>query len=85
MAYFADWDFTPSWVYNNTGILAQTKAKIGTKEIIPGLDVWWSNAEYHQIYAGIRSQLPEIQNLSFFLYGKWTDNDLKKIDNRRSW
>lgn len=85
MAYFADWDFEPSWVYNNTGILAQTKTKIGTKEIIPGLDVWWSNAEYHQIYAGIRNQQSEVQNLSFFLYGKWTDNDLKKIDNRRSW
>ncbi len=85
MAYFADWDFQPSWVYNSTGILAQTKAKIGGKEIIPGLDVWWSNAQYHEIYAGIRNQLPEIQNLSFFLYGKWTDNDLKKIDNRRSW
>ncbi|BBH23655.1 hypothetical protein Back11_50000 [Paenibacillus baekrokdamisoli] len=85
MAYFADWGFTPSWVYNNTGILAQTKTKIGTKEIIPGLDVWWSDAEYHEIYAGIRSKFPEIQNLSFFLYGKWTDSQLKKIDSRRSW
>lgn len=85
MAYFADWEFEPSWVYNDTGVLAQSKAKIGTKEVIPGLDVWWSNAEYHEIYAGIRNELPEIQNLSFFLYGKWTDNDLKKIDNRRSW
>jgi len=85
MAYFADWGFTPSWVYDGTGILSQTRAKIGDKEIIPGLDVWWSNAEYHQIYAGIRSQQPEVQNLAFFLYGKWTDNDLKKIDNRKNW
>ncbi|SFB49550.1 Glycosyl hydrolase-like 10 [Cohnella sp. OV330] len=85
MAYFADWGFTPSWVYDGTGILSQARAKIGDKEIIPGLDVWWTNAEYHQIYAGIRSQQPEVQNLAFFLYGKWTDNDLKKIDNRKNW
>ncbi len=85
MAYFADWGFDPSWVYNGTGILAQTRSKVGDKEIIPGLDVWWTNAQYHQIYSDIRSQRPEIQNLAFFLYGKWTDNDLKKIDNRRDW
>lgn len=85
MAYFADWGFDPDWVYNGTGILAQTRSKVGDKEIIPGLDVWWTNAQYRQIYSGIRSQRPEIQNLAFFLYGKWTDNDLKKIDNRRNW
>jgi len=85
MAYFADWGFDPDWVYNGTGILAQTRSKVGDKEIIPGLDVWWTNAQYRQIYSGIRSQRPEIQDLAFFLYGKWTDNDLKKIDNRRNW
>ncbi|WP_217592489.1 family 10 glycosylhydrolase [Cohnella sp. GbtcB17] len=85
MAYFADWGFMPSWVYDAAGILSQTRAKIGDKEIIPGLDVWWSNAEYRQIYAGIRSEQPEVQNLAFFLYGKWTDNDLKKIDSRKNW
>lgn len=85
MAYFADWGFDPDWVYNGTGILAQTRSKVGDKEIIPGLDVWWTNAQYRQIYSGIRSQRPEIQNLAFFLYGKWMDNDLKKIDNRRNW
>ncbi|MBB6694678.1 family 10 glycosylhydrolase [Cohnella xylanilytica] len=85
MAYFADWGFDPSWVYNGTGILAQTRSKVGDKEIIPGLDVWWTNAQYHQIYSGIRTQQAEVQNLAFFLYGKWTDNDLKKIDNRKNW
>lgn len=85
MAYFADWGFTPAWVYNNTGILSQTKSKIGSKEIIPAFDVSWTNPQYHEIYTGIRQNFPEIQNLSYFLYGKWTDVQLKKIDGRRSW
>lgn len=85
MAYFDDWEFPPSWVYDETGILSQTKQKIGNTEIIATLDTDWTNAQYHNVHQGIRANFPEITNLSFFVYGKWTDNDLKKIDNRTGW
>lgn len=83
MSYFADWGFQPDWIYNNTGITAQTKVKVGSKEIISVFDISWTDNQYHEIYSGLRANYPEINNLSYFGYGKWTDNDLKKIDTRR--
>ncbi|BFH64508.1 hypothetical protein PAJ34TS1_51000 [Paenibacillus azoreducens] len=85
MAYFDDWDFPPSWVYDDTGILSQTRQKTGGAEIIATLDTDWTDAQYHNVHQGIRANFPEISNLGFFVYGKWTDNEMKKINNRASW
>ncbi|MBE9912505.1 family 10 glycosylhydrolase [Paenibacillus donghaensis] len=85
MAYFDDWDFPPSWVYDATGILSQTRQKTGGAEIIATLDTDWTDAQYHNVHQGIRANFPEISNLAFFVYGKWTDNEMKKINNRASW
>lgn len=85
MAYFDDWEFPQSWVYDQNGILSQTRQKIGNTEIIAALDTDWTNAQYHNVQQGIRTNFPDISNLSFFLYGKWTDNEMKKINDRASW
>ncbi|GGF99008.1 hypothetical protein GCM10010912_49730 [Paenibacillus albidus] len=85
MAYFDDWDFPQSWVYDSEGILSQTRQKIGNAEIIAALDTDWTDAQYHDVHQGIRSSFPDISNLAFFVYGKWTNNDMKNINKRASW
>lgn len=83
MAYFADWGYTSSWVYNTC--IATTKAKVGSKSIIPGFDISWTNTQYHDIYSNIRTKYPEINTFAYFVYGQWTSTIMKKIDSRRLW
>jgi len=83
MAYFRDWGFDLEWVYDeNAGILADTRNKASDNEIIPALDVIWSDFEYQSIYTGVRTNYPRIANISYFFYGEWTDDMLKTIDDR---
>lgn len=83
MAYYDDWEFTQSWVYNNC--IADVKAEVGAKTVIPTFDIDWTDAAYHDIYSNIRSKYPETELLSFFVYGKWTVDMLQKLDSMRSW
>ncbi len=83
MAYYDDWGFTTSWVYNNC--IADAKTEVGSKTVIPTFDVDWTDAAYHDIYSNIRSMYPETKLLSFFVYGQWTNSILQKLDNMRSW
>jgi len=86
MAYFDDWEFEPSWVYNEGGILSQTKHKVGNGvEIVPTLDNDWTDDEYQEVYGGIRDQFPDVTHLSFFVYGKWDASELDRIQARRDW
>ncbi|WP_342438652.1 family 10 glycosylhydrolase [Paenibacillus sp. FSL L8-0436] len=85
MAYFDDWEFPQSWVYDSEGILSQTRQKIGNAEIIAALDTDWSDAQYKNVQQGIRSNFPDISNLAFFIYGKWTNTDMKNINKRANW
>lgn len=81
MAYYKDWDFSPDWVYGaDSGIIADTKAKADGIEIIPVLDIPSNKlySEYHQIYINLKKNYPEITNISYFAYGKWT-TDMFKI------
>lgn len=83
MAYFRDWGLESSWVYDDKGITAQTRRKAVGKAIIPAFDVHWTDEEYRQIYTGLRRNYPEIGSLAFFVYGKWTDDILTKINLMR--
>lgn len=86
MAYFKDWGYQTSWVYDkSSGILADIRKKTLNKEIIPALDITWTDAEYKEIYSGFRKNYPDVHNISYFIYGKWTKNMLNNIDKRRSW
>lgn len=86
MAYFDDWDFPASWVYDATGIMADTQAKVGPGVALnPALDDDWTAAQYEQVYGGIRDRFPAVTNLSFFSYGAWSEAALQKIDSRRGW
>ncbi|MFD0710572.1 family 10 glycosylhydrolase [Paenibacillus sp. GCM10027626] len=86
MAYFDDWDFDPEWVYEQDGILGQTRAKLGPQAaIIPTLDDDWLDEEYQEVYGGIKEQFPDVTHLSFFVYGKWEEEQLQVIKARRNW
>ncbi|SMF24645.1 family 10 glycosylhydrolase [Pseudogulbenkiania subflava] len=79
MAYFRDWEFKPGWVYDDRGILAQTRRKAVDKTIVPTFDVHWSAEEYREIYAGMRRHHADIDSLAFFAHGKWSDELIKKL------
>lgn len=85
MSYFADWGFASCWVYDQDGIIAQTKSKIGGKEIIPAFDVAWMDEQYREIYAALRKSYPRIRTLSYFFHGRWTEEHMQGIDARRKW
>ncbi len=83
MAYYDDWGYAQSWVYNT--LIPQVKAKASTKEIIPTFDTDWSDAAYQDIQGNIRTKFPDITTLSFFVYANWSEVDMYKIDLRRYW
>ncbi|MFC4598396.1 family 10 glycosylhydrolase [Cohnella hongkongensis] len=86
MAYFDDWGFDADWVYGPNGILADTAALAGPAvAIVPALDDDWTNAEYEEVYGGIRDRFPNVSHLSFFSYGAWSDTALSRIQARRTW
>lgn len=84
MAYFRDWGFESSWVYDDKGIMTQTRRKARNTTIIPAFDVHWSDEEYREIYAGMRRNYPEIDSLAFFVYGKWSDEFVRKMERMRN-
>ncbi len=88
MAYFDDWGFEPDWVYGrDSGLLKQVQSKLAgsNAQIVPTLDPDWTDAEYAEIYAGLRQQVPNVRRLSFFAYGAWTEDELAAIDERTGW
>ncbi|CAM4205964.1 hypothetical protein GCM10007362_43480 [Saccharibacillus endophyticus] len=88
MAYFDDWGFNSEWVYGSeSGILKDTRDRLaGTSaQIVPTLDQDWTDEDYQEIYGGIRQNYPNVNRLSFFAYGAWTEDELAAIDERTGW
>ncbi|MDO3409757.1 putative glycoside hydrolase [Saccharibacillus sp. CPCC 101409] len=88
MAYFDDWGYDGEWVYGDrSGILKDVRNRLaGTQaRIVPTLDQDWTDEDYQEIYAGIRRNYPEVERLSFFAYGAWTEDELAAIDERTGW
>lgn len=88
MAYFDDWGLASEWVYSSeSGILKDARDRLaGTSaQIVPTLDQDWTDEEYQEIYGGIRQNYPEVNRLSFFAYGAWTEDELAAIDERVGW
>lgn len=79
MAYFRDWGFKPGWVYDDKGIMTQTRHKARDTAIIPAFDVHWTDEQYREIYRGMRDQHPSVDRLAFFMYGKWDDDVMGKV------
>ena len=78
MAYFRDWGYEPAWVHRN--VVPSTVAKAGRAAIIPVLDEDWTDAAYREIIPRIRQDFPAIRTLSWFVYGRWTEGQFRRID-----
>jgi uncharacterized lipoprotein YddW (UPF0748 family) len=78
MAYFKDWGFSPRWIVST--LLPQTAKKAGAAAIIPvfgkNLDDVAGREDLHEIL----KRWPGITTLSWFVYGKWTQEALQRID-----
>lgn len=83
MAYYDDWDYPENWVYNSC--IATAVKAVNGKTVIPTFDADWTSAAYHDIYSNIRTMYPDCKTFSFFEYGKWDLNTMKKLDKMRSW
>lgn len=84
MSYYADWGYTPSWVYNT--VIPDCKTKIGANpvKIIPTFDCNWPDSSYVDIQGNIRTKwpMPEIDTLDTFLWGSWTEASFYKVNSR---
>jgi hypothetical protein len=83
LAYFRDWGYEPRWVYRN--VIPDTVAKAGRTHVIPVLDEDWTDAAYREIIPHLRRDFPSIDTLSWFVYGRWTEGVLRRIDLLRRW
>ena len=77
MAYYDDWDYPVDWIYGkrDDAILPLTRKKVGNKIIIPAFDTDWKKDIYIKIFANLH----DIETLTWFEYGKWTDKILKRV------
>ena len=78
MAYYKDWGFPPDWVVRQ--LLPQTAGKAGSTEIIPVFDEDLADAAARELLPQIRTNWPRITTLAWFVYGRWTDAALQRID-----
>lgn len=88
MAYFDDWGYDSEWVYGaESGILKDTHDRLAGSgaDVVPTLDTDWTEGQYREIYQGIREYYPNVERLSFFAYGAWTEAELAAIDERTGW
>ncbi|MCA0305165.1 MAG: family 10 glycosylhydrolase [Proteobacteria bacterium] len=83
LAYFRDWGYAPRWVYRN--VIPDTVAKAGRARVIPVLDEDWTDAAYREIIPHLRRDFPAIDTLSWFVYGRWNEGVLRRIDLLRRW
>jgi len=77
MAYYDDWDYPVEWIYGkrDDAILPLTRKMVGNKTIIPAFDTDWKK----EVYVKIFKNLTDIETLSWFEYGKWTNKHLQNI------
>lgn len=76
MAYYDDWGYPLDWIYGKRedAILPLTRKRVGSKTIIPAFDADWKKEVYTKIFANLH----EIETLTWFEYGKWTAERLKR-------
>ena len=78
MLYYEDWGYKPKWVWEN--VLADTSHKVSC-QIIPTLGMDWKDDVYVQLFKQIRRDYPQINRVSLFLYGQWTDTQLSRASH----
>ena len=78
MAYYKDWGFPPQWIVHT--LLPQTANKAKRAAIVPVFDEDLTHAAGREILPEISRTWPGITTLSWFLYGKWTNAALNRID-----
>ncbi len=77
MCYFDDWNYPVDWIYGKRydAILPLVRNKVKNREIIPVFDTYWDYKTYVKIF----EHLQEIETISWFEYGKWTQEKLEKV------
>jgi uncharacterized lipoprotein YddW (UPF0748 family) len=78
MAYYKDWGLPPQWIVRT--LLPQTADKANRAAIIPVFDEDLTHAAGQEILREISRTWPDITTLSWFLYGKWTNAAVERID-----
>jgi uncharacterized lipoprotein YddW (UPF0748 family) len=78
MAYYKDWGLPPQWIVRT--LLPQTANKANRAAIIPVFDEDLTHAAGREILREISRTWPDITTLSWFLYGKWTNAAVERID-----
>jgi len=78
MAYYKDWGLPPQWIVRT--LLPQTADKANRAAIIPVFDEDLTHAAGQEILREISRTWPDITTLSWFVYGKWTNAALERID-----
>ena len=78
MAYYKNWGLPSQWIVRT--LLPQTANKAGRAAIIPVFDGELTHTAGREILPEISRTWPGIMTLSWFLYGKWTNGALQRID-----
>lgn len=78
MAYFDDWGFSPSWVYDE--VVPQLRARAGEgPAIVPTLDEDWTDAQNEEVLVGLRDRAPFVRSVAWFAYGDWSDDLIARL------
>jgi uncharacterized lipoprotein YddW (UPF0748 family) len=78
MAYYKDWGLPASWIVRT--LLPQTVQRAGRAAVIPVFDEDLSDAAGRELLPKIHRTWPAIGALCWFVYGKWTEAALQRID-----
>ncbi|MNL72303.1 hypothetical protein D3C87_1975950 [compost metagenome] len=79
MAYYDDWGYPISWVYDN--VVAQVHSKAPGKKVIPTFDFDWDESVYQQINTQLESLFPTIRSAAFLKYYWWDEEDAEAVND----
>ncbi len=81
MSYYDDWGYPIDWIYGprSDSILLMTDDKVEDTAIVPVFDTNWKDEIYQDIFKNLKKSYPDIERLSWFEYGKWSEESIKRI------
>jgi len=83
MCYYDDWEYPVDWIYGprDDSILVVTDAKVKGTDIVPVFDTDWKDETYHDIFQHLKTTYPHIKTLSWFEYGKWSAETIRRVSS----